>query len=380
MTTSRELGRPRRRRWVWLAVILAAMPACAGARADASRMTLPPGFHAEVWAAVPGARSLVWVEPLNAVFVSSRSDTVHAVVDADRDGRADRVVKVLSGLKVANGIAWRDGHLYVAEQHRVVRYAAPDLQTLSRARPEVLFDGLPDKRSHGWRYAAFGPDGRLYVSIGAPCNICAVAGLEGTIVRFDADGGPPEVFARGVRNPVGLAFHPDSGALYFTDNGADWMGDDLPPEELNHAPQAGLHFGYPWYGGGDARTSDFRGSEPPAPVTMPELTFPAHVAPLGIHFYQGTMLPDEYRGDAFVAHHGSWNRTIPDGYRVARVRFENGRPVSWEVFAGGFLRDTFLRGPRAWGRPVDVEELPDGSLLVSDDRAGVVYRITYQAP
>ena len=375
MTKRNEFGRRSRRPWVWMAAALAALPACAGAQPDLSRINLPSGFQAEVWASVPRARSLVWVEPLSTVFVGSRGDAVHAVVDADRDGRADRVVKVLSGLKVANGIAWRDGHLYVAEQHRLVRYAAPDLEALARARPEVLFDGLPDDSHHGWRYAAFGPDGRLYVSVGAPCNICSVEGLEGTIVRFDPDGGAPEVFARGVRNPVGLAFQPGSGELYFTDNGADYMGDDLPPEEFNRAPRAGLHFGYPWYGGGDARTSDFRSSEPPAPVTMPEVTFPAHVAPLGVHFYEGAMLPAEYRGDAFVAHHGSWNRSIPDGYRVARVRFENGRAVSWEVFADGFLR-----GPRAWGRPVDVEELPDGSLLVSDDRQGVLYRITYQAP
>ena len=218
-----------------------------------------------------------------------------------------------------------------------------------------------------------GPRGRLYVAVGAPCNICALSGLEGTIVSLNAGGGMPEIFARGVRNSVGMDFQPASGHLFFTDNGADRMGDDVPPDELNRAARAGLHFGFPYFGGGDSRTSEFRNAEPPE-VTMPVVRFGAHVAALGVHFYRGAMLPAEYRNDAFVAQHGSWNRSVPDGYRVVRVRFDaGGRAQSYEIFAEGWLL-----GGSAWGRPVDVKELADGSLLVSDDRSGIVYRITYR--
>ncbi len=352
------------------------MPArAADADSVLARITLPPGFHIARYAAVPGARSLAVAEALGVVFVGTRGDAVYAVVDRDRDRRPESVIKVLRGLRVANGIAWRDGYLYVAEQHRVVRYRAPDLRSLAKAAPQVLFGRLPDKSHHGWRFLDMGPDGQLYVAVGSPCNICAVSGLEGTIVRLDPAGGTPRVFARGIRNSVGFDFHPETGELFFTDNGADWMGDDQPPEEFNHAPQAGLHFGFPYYGGGASRTRQFGGRTPPAGAVMPALTFPAHVAPLGMHFYRGTMFPAAYRGDAFVAHHGSWNCSVPDGYRLARVRFAGtGRPVSWEPFAEGWLRDG-----DAWGRPVDVAELGDGSLLVSDDRWGAVYRITYEA-
>ncbi len=360
------------------AVVLAAttgLPACAAdAQSLLKTITLPDGFAIEIYARVPGARSMAVAPDLDAVFVGTRGDSVYAIVDKDRDGRADRVVKVVDGLNVANGVAWRDDYLYVAEQHRVVRFHGPDVEALRRAEPEVLFDRLPDKSWHGWRYAAFGADGMLYVAVGSPCNVCVVKGLEGTIIRLNAEGGAPEIFASGVRNSVGLDFNPKTGELFFTDNGADNMGNDVPPDELNHAPRKGLHFGFPYYGGGDARTH-FIGPGPPRPVTMPGVRFGAHVAALGVHFYRGSLFPPAYRHDAFVAQHGSWNRTIPDGYRVVRVRFdEAGRAVSREPFAEGWLR----RG-RAWGRPVDVKELADGSLLVSDDRQGVVYRITYKA-
>lgn len=361
------------------AVVLAAgtgLPACAAdAESVLETIALPDGFAIEIYARVPGARSMAVASDLDAVFVGTRGDSVYAIVDENGDGSPDRVVKVVDGLKVANGIAWRDKYLYVAEQHRIVRFHGPDIEGLRRARPEVLFDGLPDDSWHGWRYAAFGADGMLYVSVGSPCNVCAVTGLEGTIIRLQPHGGAPEIFARGVRNSVGLDFHPRTGELFFTDNGADNMGDDVPPDELNHAPRKGLHFGFPYYGGGDALTH-YIGPAPPRPVTMPVVRFGAHVAALGVHFYRGSLFPPAYRNDAFVAQHGSWNRTVPDGYRVARVRFDAaGRAVSWEPFAEGWLR----RGG-AWGRPVDVKELADGSLLVSDDRQGVVYRITYRAP
>ena len=354
--------------------LLVGLPACAAdVRGKLPLVKLPPGFSIEVYAEVAGARSLVAVPELNAVFVGSRGSAIHAIVDADRDGKPERVVRLRDDLKIANGIAWSNGVLYVAEQHRVVALAGDGLEGLSKAVPRVLYDKLPDKRHHGWRYAAVGPDRKLYVGVGAACNICPLEGLEGTILRFAANGGEPEVFARGIRNTVGLDFHPRTGELYFTDNGADWMGEDSPPDELNHAPRAGIHFGFPYFGGGEDRTREFREQPLPAGVAPPIVKFGAHVAALGIHFYRGTMFPTEYRSDAFVAQHGSWNRRSPDGYRIARIRFDAQGGARWEPFAEGWLQSG-----SSWGRPVDVEELADGSLLVSDDSADVVYRISYR--
>ena len=347
-----------------------------GRGAAADRLTLPPGFSISVFAKVPAARSLAVAEELGVVFVGTRGPRVYAMEFAPGGKTVKKVSIVRRNMSVANGVAWKDGYLYVAEQHRVVRFPGKSLNGLATARPEVLFSGLPDKRHHGWRYAKFGPDGRLYVTIGAPCNVCKVEGLEGTVVRMLPEKGPPEIFARGVRNSVGLDFHPKTGELFFTDNGADMMGDDSPPDELNHAPQPGLHFGYPWFGGGTDRTPTFRASTPPPGVTIPAISFGAHVAALGVHFYRGSLFPGDFSGSAFVAQHGSWNRSVPDGYRVVRVRFnESGKAVRYEPFIEGWLV-----GGKAWGRPVDIAELADGSLLVSDDASGTVWRITYGTP
>ena len=339
----------------------------------------PPGYAIEHFAQVPRARTLVPVPELGVIFVGQRGPQVHAIVDADQDMRPEKVVRIFDDLNVANGIDWKDGWLYIAEQHRISRWRARSLKELMSAQPEVLYDKLPDDPWHGWRYARFGPDGMLYVAIGAPCNICSLNGIEGSIIRLAPPGtrGPkaPEIFAYGVRNSVGFDFQPGSGDLFFTDNGADNMGDDVPPDEFNHAPRKGLWFGFPWFGGGTARTDEFADKSLPRPHTPPVVRFGAHVAALGISFYRGTMFPKDAVGDAFVAHHGSWNRTVPDGYRVARVRVDkkSGAAQSWEPFVTGFLRPDGSK----WGRPVDVKELPDGSMLVSDDFRGAVYRITY---
>lgn len=351
-----------------------AMPtAAATAELPIERIKLPPGFKIEVFARVPRARSMVVMDDWGVVLVGSRGPTIHAVIDDDRDGRADRVRRLFDGLKVANGIAWRDGWFYVAEQHRLVRFRAPDFKTLARAQPEVLYDALPDDRWHGWRYARFGPDGALYVAIGSPCNICETGGLEGTVTRFRGPAWRPEIYASGVRNSVGLDFQPVTGHLYFTDNGADNMGDDSPPDEFNHAAGPGLWFGFPWFGGGHDRTPDFAGRPAPRDPTFPAIQFGAHVAALGVSFYAGRRFPEAYRGDAFVAQHGSWNRSVPDGYRVARVRFDKRthRARTWETFASGWLQ----ADGTAWGRPVDVKMTAAGDMLVSDDRAGAIYRI-----
>ena len=345
------------------------------ARADSpdslSQIKMPPGFSIKIFAKAPGARSIAVSPQLNAVFVGSINDSVIAI--SFKDGLAGSTWHLKGGLKVPHGVAWREGFLYVGEQHRITRYRGDSIEALVKAKPEIIYDDLTDSAWHGRRDLAFGPDGKLYVAVGTPCNICMPEGNQGTILRMDPDGGNVSIFAHGIRNSVGLDFHPKTAVLHFTDNGADQMGDDIPPEELNHAPNAGLHFGYPYFGGGDSRTSKFKKETPPANAVQPVVLFGAHVAPLGLHFYRGSQFPKEMQHDAFVAQHGSWNRTIPDGYRIARVRFdENGEALSWEPFAEGWLQ-----GPRSWGRPADVSELPDGSLLVSDDRQGVIYRIVY---
>jgi glucose/arabinose dehydrogenase len=260
--------------------------------------------------------------------------------------------------------------LLIAEQHRVIR-----LDAAGRATIVVPPGVLPDQDHHGWRYAGLGPDGRLYLAVGAPCNICEVSSLEGTIVRLRPDGHELEVFARGVRNSVGFDWHPVTGELFFTDNGGDRLGDLIPPDELNHAPEPQLHFGFPYVYGANLPYPAFADQAAPQPTVPPALAFEAHAAALGIDFYRGSMFPDEYRGDALVAQHGSWNRSEPVGYRIMRVRFSPaGKPQGKWVFIDGWL------GPdgSVAGRPVDLEELPDGSLLISDDYAGLVYRVTYQ--
>ena len=334
---------------------------------ELDRLQLAPGYTVSLYARVPGARSLTYAPELNAVIVGTRGPALYAVVDGDEDGTAENTVRLKSALTVANGVAWKAPYLYVAEQPRIVRFRADSLEGLQSAPAEVLFNALPDDPWHGWRYAAFGPDGWLYVSIGSPCNICEPTGFEGTIIRLGPDGDrEPEVFAKGIRNSVGVGFHPRTGDLFFTDNGADNMGDDSPPDEFNHAPKPGLHFGFPFFGGGLDRTALFRDTLPPPDAQRPAVRFGAHVAALGFAFH---------RGDAIVAQHGSWNRSVPDGYRLVRVPFgTDGIPKgTWQPFVEGWLN---AKTGEAWGRPVDVLALPDGSLLVSDDRAGAIYRIT----
>ncbi len=352
---------------------------CAPADADIDerlkRIKLPPGFEISLFARVPGARSMVIAKPLDAVFVGSRGATVHLLRDRDKDGVADEIVEKTNRLNVPNGVAYDGESLYVVEQHRIVKWAGPSaLDTARRlGAPIPVLSGLPDKSHHGWRYAAFGPDGKLYVSIGAPCNVCLPDGLEGTIIRLDADGTNVETVARGIRNSVGFDWHPRTGELFFTDNGSDGLGDDIPADELNHVTAMGQHFGYPWYGGGATRTPELAGQTPPKGATAPVIEFKAHTASLGIHFYRGRMFPSAYRHDAFVAQHGSWNRSSKVGYRIMRIRFDDaGKAVGKEVFASGWLE-----GEDAWGRPVDIKELADGSLLVSDDFVGAIYRISY---
>jgi len=336
---------------------------------------LPPGFKITLFARVPSARSLAIDTQSGAIFVGSRSRSVHRIIDRDGDGSADEVARVAGALRVPNGLAIRGGKLFIAEQHRISFWAGTDDGGAPQALDPLttIFTGLPDKSWHGWRYAGFGPDGKLYVSVGAPCNVCAGQGLEGSIIRIRAQGGPAEVVAHGVRNSVGFDWHPKTGELFFTDNGADRMGDDEPADELNHVTSAGQFFGFPYFGGGRIRTAQTQRQAPPAHAQAPVIEFQAHTANLGMHFYRGNQFPGEYKGDAFVAQHGSWNRSSPVGYRIMRIRFNGkGKATGKQVFAAGWLQ-----GANAWGRPVDIKMITDGSILVSDDFLGAVYRISY---
>ncbi|MBI2177170.1 MAG: sorbosone dehydrogenase family protein [Candidatus Tectomicrobia bacterium] len=337
------------------------------------QIKLPPGFRIRLYTRdVPGARSLA-LSPSGTVFVSTRgAGQVYALLDKDRDGRAEEVIPIVQGMDTPNGVAFKDGDLYVAQIHRVLRFRGIEARLKNPPAPEVVYDKLPTDRHHGWKFIRFGPDGWLYVPVGAPCNICDPGGPYAAIHRLRPDGSGLEVFARGVRNTVGFDWHPVTRELWFTDNGRDWMGDDQPPDELNHAPRAGLHFGYPYCHGRALPDPEFGGGRDCARFTPPAQELGPHVASLGMRFYTGRMFPPQYRHQIFIAEHGSWNRSSPIGYRVSLVRLEGNRAAAYIPFAHGWLQ-----GRAAWGRPVDVQELADGSLLVSDDRAGAVYRITY---
>ena len=339
------------------------------------KLNVPDGFKVEVYAEVPGARQMALGQSTGTVFVGTRGQKAYAVVDRNKDRKADEVVTILDDLKVGNGVAMYQGNLYVAEQNRIARYAAPgfDLSLPFKEMREVIYEDLPDKAHHGWRYIDFGPDGKLYVTVGAPCNICDVKGQEATIIRMNPDGSDVEIYAEGIRNSVGMDFQPDTGTLYFTDNNTDMMGDDIPPGELNAAPEKGMHFGFPYYAGGKERHEDWADKTPPKDVTYPVVEFQAHAAALGMKFYTGNMFPEDFKGDVIIAQHGSWNRTEPVGYQLMRVTFDENNEVSGhETFIDGWLKDG-----EAWGRPTDVLQLPDGSVLVSDDFNGVIYQVSY---
>jgi glucose/arabinose dehydrogenase len=349
-------------------------PTPQSATSPLERIELPDGFRIDYFARdVPGARSLA-AGPDGIVFVGTRAEgVVYALVDADGDGKAERVTTVARGLTQPNGVALREGALYVAEIDRVLRFDGLATRLADPPEPETVNDAFPSDRHHGWKFIRFSPDGEwLYVPVGAPCNVCDEGDPYSAILRMRPDGSGLEVFARGVRNTVGFDWHPETGELWFTDNGRDWMGDDLPPDELNRAARPGLHFGFPHCHGGVLPDPEFAAGRECDEFEPPVRRLGAHVAALGMRFYDGESFPDEYRGVVFIAEHGSWNRSSKVGYRVTTVRAESAGEPAYEAFAEGWLD-----GEEAWGRPVDVEVLADGSLLVSDDLAGAVYRITH---
>jgi len=338
-----------------------------------SDISLPEGFSIEVWADdVPNARSLALGES-GTVFVSTRRDgRVYAVVQSDDE--APVVTTIAEGLRMPNGIAFKDGALFVAENHRIIRFDNIETNLDSVPDPVVVIDTLPAERHHGWRYIDFGPDNKLYIALGAPCNVCEREG-SANISRMNPDGSGLEVFAEGARNSVGFTWHPETGEFWFTDNGRDMLGDDTPPGELNRAPEAGMHFGFPYCHGDDVSDPEFGNQRSCSEFEPPAQKLGPHVAPLGVIFYTGDMFPEEYRNQVLIAEHGSWNRSRKIGYRVSMVRMSNGEPTAYDVFANGWLVDEEVSG-----RPVDLLQLEDGSVLLSDDQNELIYRITYSRP
>jgi glucose/arabinose dehydrogenase len=345
--------------------------------ADPKFLTAPSGFVLETYAeGVSDARQIA-IGPPGLVFVGSReAGKVYALVDADLDHRVERIFVIAERLFMPSGLAYRKGALYVAEVNRILRF--DDIANHYRAppAPTVIYDRLPQEAHHGWKYLGFGPDDRLYVPVGAPCNVCLKDDPYASILRMNADGGEVEVYARGIRNSVGFRWHPTTGELWFTDNGRDWMGDDSPSCELNRITAPGQHFGFPYVHGGDELDPKFGGTHSPNDFIPPVVKLGPHVAPLGFIFYRGKMFPTEYQGNLLIAEHGSWNRSDPIGYRIQRVVLDaDGQVLEHVPFITGWLD-----GGDVHGRPTDLAELPDGSVLIADDTANAVYRLTYVAP
>lgn len=337
-------------------------------------LSLPAGFSIEQVAEAPNARAMA-LSGSGTLFVSSMLPGKVYAISGVMDGNPELFV-VADKLKMPTGIAFRDGDLYVADTSRVLRFADIEQHLDSPGEPEVIADGIPGGKLHGWKYIGFGPDNLLYVTVGAPCNVCSEPDTA-LILRMHPDGSGREVYARGIRNSVGFDWHPETGVLWFTENGRDGLGDDVPSDELNSAPEPGHHFGFPFCHATDIvePSKKLAAMGSCATSRAPAIELGPHVAPLGIVFYTGDMFPAEYRNQAFIAEHGSWNRSKKIGYRISLVRFAGPHePASYEVFARGWLQDG-----EVLGRPVDVIVVPDGSLLVSDDKRGVIYRISYSA-
>ncbi|MDD5269199.1 MAG: sorbosone dehydrogenase family protein [Methylococcales bacterium] len=341
-----------------------------------NKLHLPQGFTISVYADnVPNARSLALGDDGVVYIGTGSAGKVYAVQDNNKDGVADKHYVIASGLNMPNGVAYKDGALYVGEISRIIRFDQIARQLASPPKPVVVYDQFPSDRHHGWKYLRFGPDNKLYTAVGAPCNICnPEKEIYASLVRLNPDGSDFEIIAKGIRNTVGFDWQPETNALFFSDNGRDYLGDDTPPEELNQWSEKGEHFGYPYCHGGDIPDPEFAAGKKCEQFKSPAWKFKAHIAPLGIRFYQGKQFPVEYKNQLFVAQHGSWNRTVPQGYRVVLVKFNQGKVISEQDFISGWL----TKEGEVLGRPVDILTLPDGSLLISDDMLGVIYKVSYQ--
>lgn len=366
-------------RWLFIWSVGAWIAAPANAQVlspDLSAVQLPEGFTISVYAeGLDNARSLA-VGDAGTVFVGTRTHSyVYALADADADGVAEQTYRIGSGLVVPNGVAFHDGALYVAEQYRIIRYDDIEANLAAPPVPVVITQNIPRDDHHGWKYLRIGPDERLYVTVGVPCNICELDPPYGTILSMTLEGEDIQVMAEGIRNSVGFDWHPETGDLWFTDNGRDWVTDDLPPDELNHVSETGQHFGFPYCHGSDFPDPAFGTDESCATYRAPVQDLGPHVAALGMRFYDGEMFPESYRNHVLIAEHGSWNRVESRiGYRVMMVTLDGNTATDYVPFAEGWLdatTDLFV------GRPVDVLVMPDGALLISDDHADAVYRVSY---
>ncbi|TYZ06871.1 sorbosone dehydrogenase family protein [Hymenobacter lutimineralis] len=359
-----------------LALAFTTAPAPTAADTNLTKIKLPKGFVISYFAqGVKSARELA-VGPDGTVYVGTKDDKVYALPDRNKDGRADEVVTVATGLNSPNGVAVRNGALYVGEIHRIVRYDNIAARLRQKPKPVVVYDKLPNEEWHGFKYISFGPDGKLYVPVGAPCNVCEPEEpIYATINRLNADGTGLETVAYGVRNTVGFDWSPQDKALWFTDNGRDQLGDNLPADELNRATSPGQHFGFPYFFAGDVRDPQFGTGKNQGTYVAPAQKLGPHVAALGMKFYTGKQFPAQYRNQIFIPEHGSWNRSKKLGYRISLVRLDatGKKALGYETFAEGWLQ-----GQQSWGRPVCLLVLADGSLLVSDDQNDAVYRISYK--
>jgi len=352
------------------------------------KLKLPPGFHISVYSdQVPGARSLA-MSPLGVLYVGTlfaetlgeNLGKVYAIVDKDKDGTGETVYTIAEGLNFPNGVAWKDGDLYIAELNRVIKIENIEEKLEGNSQFEVLNDSFPDDFHHGWKYLRFGPDGKLYVPVGAPCNICdRIDDGYSNLYTLSDDGKDKSIYATGIRNTVGFDWHPETEELWFTDNGADGLGDEQPNDELNRAYKSGLHFGYPFCHQGDMQDSEYGKETNCDHFEKPVAMMGPHVAALGMRFYTGQQFPEDYLNQPIVALHGSWNRT-PEaghtGYKIVVPKLDDNELVSMETLVEGWLEADNTR----WGRPVDIEMAGDGSVFISDDFAGVVYRLSYQKP
>lgn len=363
-----------------IAVYLAVGTVPAASEVRLGTIKLPPGFHIALYAEkVPNARQMA-LGANGVLFTGSRdagAGQVYAIVDTNKDGKADEVHVIIKGLKQPSGVAFHEGALYVADIGRIVKFENIESTYKDTPQPIVVTEEYPMDTWHGWKFIAFGPDGKLYVPVGAPCNICEPKSeIYATITRINPDGSGREIFAKGVRNTVGFDWHPVTKELWFTDNGRDSLGPDLPPDELNRAPGPGLHFGFPHWFGKSVPDPKFGEGHKADEFTPPAQDLDPHVAAIGMRFYTGKMFPESYRNRIFIAEHGSWDRkppASPSGYRITTVTLDkDGNATAYEPFATGWMQTG-----KAWGRPADVLVMPDGALLVSDDAANCVYRITY---
>jgi len=342
------------------------------------RIKLPEGFKIDLYATdVTNARSMS-LSPSGTLFVGTRGDgRVYALKDTDGDMIADQMYTLMEDGNMPNGVAFKDGDLYVAEVSRVLKFENIESKLDNPGEPIVITEDYPTEKHHGWKYIAFGPDGKLYVPVGAPCNICdSRDDIFNSITRINPDGTGREIVQRGVRNTVGFTWHPETGDLWFTDNGRDMLGDEIPACELNRASRDGLHFGYPYCHQGDLEDPVYGKNKNCADYVAPAQNLGPHTAPLGIEFYTASMFPASFKNKALIAEHGSWNRSKKIGYRISMVPLDaQSNATGYETFAEGWLDS---EEDEAWGRPVDLEFLPDGSMLVSDDFADVIYRISYK--